>query len=668
MIKDIIEKNENTHLNDDKINKLKDIIPECFDKDGRLDLELLKKELNTKVDFTKESFELNFLGKSYAKMISGLDTETVIEPDIEHNNLKENKESKNIFISGDNLDALKHLQKTYQGMIKCIYIDPLYNTGSDDFGYEDNFKFDKQSLTQKLDIDESEAERILNMTSSSSSSHSAWLTFMLPRLYCAQSLLKDNGVIFISIDDNEQANLKLLCNSIFGEENFVAEFIWQTDGHTDNQDIITNVHEYIMCYAKNKKKILINNIVDPNTDKNSKILRDFAENSIIKNGSKNPPTEITLPIGFPCEISDLFLKASTNADKFITESKIKGYISRDLTKKYNMSYPVRLNDMIVTKGKIAKECKVYSGWMNNAKLKSFIDNNFQPIDDKDGSKVSFYLSKNGVIYYKRTDRKSCYIQTVLRNLGTTEKEKYMLERIGVDFSYPKPYKLVEYLISMFVSNNDIILDFFAGSGTTAHSVYDFNINNKGTNLSYILVQKHEIDKKTGLYIDETAKKRLELTGKQFKKDSDEFEDFDYGFKHYTLKETSENLLNKLEEFKPELINESYNLYKEYGIETILETWKLKDGYEFSENVLEVNLDGYVAYKCNNCLYFILPSININNIESLLEKYDKESDFICDKLIIFGYSFSFNEIEMIKNNIKQVKNYKKNIDIKVYERY
>lgn len=126
-------------------------------------------------------------------------------------------------------------------------------------------------------------------------------------------------------------------------------------------------------------------------------------------------------------------------------------------------------------------------------------------------------------------------------------------------------------------------------------------------------------------------------------------------------------MNKLEEFRPELMNESYDLYKEYGIDTILETWKLKDGFEFTEEVQEIDLDGYKAYRCRGCLYLIMPSIKINNIQSLLEKYDKESDFTCDKLIIFGYSFTFNEIEMIKNNIKQVKNYK-NIDIKVYERY
>lgn len=118
MIKDIIENNNNKTINEDKISNLKQIIPNCFDKDGRLDLELLKKEFNTDLEFSKESFELNFLGKSYAKMITGLDTETVIEPDLGHNNKEENINSENIYISGDNIDALKHLVKAYEGKIK----------------------------------------------------------------------------------------------------------------------------------------------------------------------------------------------------------------------------------------------------------------------------------------------------------------------------------------------------------------------------------------------------------------------------------------------------------------------------------------------------------------------------------------------------------------------
>ena len=253
MIKDIVSKNENVKPNDSRIEKLKQIIPNCFDKEGNLDIELLKKEFNQNLNFTKESFELNFLGKSYAKMITGLDTETVIEPDIEHNQKDENKNSENIYISGDNLDALKHLAKTYEAKIKCIYIDPPYNTGNDGFVYNDSFSFTKEKLVNMLDIGDEEAERILSMTSGNSSSHSAWLTMMYSRLYISRQLLKNNGAIFISIDDNESANLKLLCDEIFGEENFVANIIWKRKRGRDNSARwFSKAHEYCFVYSKNK--------------------------------------------------------------------------------------------------------------------------------------------------------------------------------------------------------------------------------------------------------------------------------------------------------------------------------------------------------------------------------------------------------------------------------
>lgn len=202
----------------------------------------------------EEGYELNFLGKSYAKLLASLDTDTIIVPDSEHNSLPENQESKNIYISGDNLDALKHLLNSYCGQVKCIYIDPPYNTGKDEFAYNDKFEFTEKNLEEKLSVGWSEARRILDLTKKSKASHSAWLTFMYPRLTLARDLLSSNGIIFISIDDNEQANLKLLCDYIFGEENCLGTIIWKNA--TDNNP--TNIaceHEYILCYAQNKNSL-----------------------------------------------------------------------------------------------------------------------------------------------------------------------------------------------------------------------------------------------------------------------------------------------------------------------------------------------------------------------------------------------------------------------------
>jgi type III restriction enzyme/adenine-specific DNA-methyltransferase len=202
MIKDISRNNENVSINDKEIAILKEHFPSCFKNDGSFCLERFKEELKDKVDIVHEGYELKFLGKSYAKLLASLDTTTVISPNQAHNNLPENKDSENIYISGDNLDGLKHLLKSYAKSVKCIYIDPPYNTGSDGFVYKDNFNFTVDELQDKLSVDETQAKRILDLTKRNSASHSAWLLFMYSRLQLAKDLLTNDGVIFISIDDN----------------------------------------------------------------------------------------------------------------------------------------------------------------------------------------------------------------------------------------------------------------------------------------------------------------------------------------------------------------------------------------------------------------------------------------------------------------------------------
>lgn len=222
MIKDSIQQNENTTPNSRQLAVLKEHFPACFKTDGSFDVERFKAEIANTTNVVQEGYELKFLGKSYAKLLASTETTTVIQPNEAHNSLPENASSENIYISGDNLDGLKHLLKSYNGAIKCIYIDPPYNTGSDGFVYADNFNYTKDTLQEKLSVSEEEAERILDLTKRGSASHSAWLMFMYSRLLLARDLLKDDGVIFISIDDNEQANLKLLCDDVFGEENWIT--------------------------------------------------------------------------------------------------------------------------------------------------------------------------------------------------------------------------------------------------------------------------------------------------------------------------------------------------------------------------------------------------------------------------------------------------------------
>ncbi len=627
MIKDIIENNENKSINQDRINQLKQIIPNCFDKNGNIDIELLKKEFDSELNFTKESFELNFLGKSYAKMISGLDTETVIEPDIKHNSKEENTNSQNVYISGDNIDALKHLVKTYQGKIKCIYIDPPYNTGKDGFTYNDNYKYTKEKLIHNLDISEEEAQRILNMTNGSSNSHSAWLTFMYPRLYLAKQLLNDSGIICISIDDNEVYNLKHLCDSIFGEENFISNVIWKKKVF-DNNDELPALHEYLLIYTKNR-----NNAVFKLAPRSKKQLAKY----------KNPDND---PKG-PYYLEKLSVNTAGGRYSQATDFKI---INPKNGKEYtsitgNWRFGKNTIEEMIKTGRIdfSSSYPRYRVYLNEV---------------KDGVSVNTWWDEISNIW------DDCGY-----NLNAANEMK---ELFGCKvFDNPKPVEYIKKIISLICDKNDIVLDFFSGSATTAHAVMDLNAKSK-INLKYILVQISdacfeisEAARQGYKTIDEVGQERIKRAAKKIKEKTNA--NIDYGFKHYTLKETSDKVLNKLEQFNPDIINENYNLYEEYGIDTILETWKLKDGYEFTTNIKTIDCKGYNVYKCEECLYLVEPNITIKNIEALLELYSKDEKFTSNKLVLFGYSFKFNELEMIKNNIKQVKNFK-NIDVKIYTRY
>lgn len=248
MLKDTLNNNENVTPNSKEMEILKANFPQCFDSAGVFDIKLFEEFVKAKdINIKKEGYSLNFLGKSYARYLSNLDSETVIVPD-ESN--KDNP-SENIYIVGDNLDALQHLKHSYTGAIKCIYIDPPYNTGTDGFVYNDKFEFTVEELTKIIGIEDDEARRILNMQGKSTLS--AWLTFMYPRLELARSLLSEDGVIFISIDDNEQANCKLLCDAVFGEGNFIACIIVENDSRVRSYDALATTHEYIFLYRKTER-------------------------------------------------------------------------------------------------------------------------------------------------------------------------------------------------------------------------------------------------------------------------------------------------------------------------------------------------------------------------------------------------------------------------------
>lgn len=627
MIRDIIDKNENVNVSTYEMRKLREVIPQCFNEDNTFDMEKFQFLLKGKINIKNEGYGLHFLGKSYARMLASLDTKTVITPDEEHNAKDENKNSENIYITGDNLDALKHLLKSYIRKVKCIYIDPPYNTGKDDFVYKDNFNFTVDELTERLSINEDEAQRILDLTKRGSASHSAWLTFMYPRLLLARDLLTDDGVIFISIDDNEQANLKLLCDEIFGEENFISQLIWEKVHTRKNSAINFSVsHDYIICYAK------LNRILDD--------VKGFKRNLLpredINSNLDNDPNG-------PWKPDPIYANNPYNAD--YTIKKPNGVVLKRPNGKYWRYSEETINKAI-------KENKII--WGNNSSYPS----------------IKRYLSEvaDGLVPTTLFDRKFAG-----DNMKGTEEVNELFSSDKI-FSYPKPTKLIERLIQIGSNSKDIVLDFFSGSATTAHAVMDLNAKDSG-NRKYIMVQLAEkIAENKPAYkagyrtIDEIGRERIIRAAKKIKEKNPGLK-ADLGFKHYVLNEVNDDIFDTLEQFKLEetLISDNHVLNL-FGAKTVLTTWLIYDGYGFCADVNITKLGNYMAYYCQKHLYFIYDNFDDDAMQALIEKYDGDGSFNPENIIVFGYSFSWTQMQMLKDNLQRLKVTDRNIAVNIDIRY
>ena len=255
VIRDHLQENENVKPNTAFLEELKNKLPEFFNNNG-FDIEKFKNALKeNNINEFSEGYQLNFIGKDYARKQAGDAPTSVIVPDNEHNQKEENKNSKNLFFTGNNLEVLRHLRNNYSNKIDVIYIDPPYNTGNDDFVYPDKFEYSDKQLKEFFGMSDVDVSKL--DTLKGSKSHSAWLTFMYPRLWLAKQLLADNGVIFISIDDNEQANLRELIIDLFGEMNVLVT-VPVINNLKGNQDQLgfAGAHENNSIYAINIKKVI----------------------------------------------------------------------------------------------------------------------------------------------------------------------------------------------------------------------------------------------------------------------------------------------------------------------------------------------------------------------------------------------------------------------------
>lgn len=373
----------------------------------------------------------------------------------------------NLLIHGDNLLALKSLLPEFGGRVNCIYIDPPYNTGNEGWVYNDNVN-DPRIQKWLGEVVGKEGEDL--------SRHDKWLCMMYPRLKLLKQLLADDGVIFISIDDNEQAHLKLICDEIFGVGNLLAQMVWRTDGNFDNQAKIKICHEYVLCYAKKISLLGLPNGIDPSIPENSKIFNPYIKNTIVKNGSKNPISTVRLPVGFPCSEQDIIIKQRQN------------------------SYPHYLNEATVKNFALTNETEVSSGWSSKALLEEFIKNDCKPILDSKGQKTRFEISATGAIESIKERENTSHVVSILQGLGSTQNTSNDLKTANIVFDFPKPVGLLEYLINFYTDKNAIILDSFVGSGTTAHAVLNLNRKDGGSR-RFVCVELMD-------YAEETTAERI----------------------------------------------------------------------------------------------------------------------------------------------------------------
>ena len=537
-----MEKIDKTSMNLTQLNvdKLKELFPNIV-TEGKINFDMLRTMLGDEVDASKEKYQFTWHGKGESIKLAQSPSTSTLRPD--KTSSKNWDKTRNLYIEGDNLEVLKQLQKTYYGKIKMIYIDPPYNTGNE-FVYHDDF-------VNSIDNYKNQTNQINKSNPETNGRyHTEWLNMIYPRLLLAKNLLKDDGIIFISIDDHEQSNLKALCNEIFGENNFIAQVVWERSfAPISLKKHFSCSHDYILCYGKRIDSTIcyglprteesLNRYKNPDNDPRGVWQSD---NSTVGPAISEKVYELTLPSG----------------RKVLPPNGRCWLYSKD-----------RFQEMIA-------DNRIWFGENgdNMPRVKRFL------------SEVQSGLTPMSI--WKHDE--------VGHSQDASQKLKKLFAGDSL-FDYPKPVGLIQRCLQLYTKNEDIILDFFSGSATTAHAVMKLNAEDGG-NRKFIMVQLPEFcDEKSEAYkagyknICEIGKERIRRAGEQIKVEwekehpsdtlfSDE-EKFttDIGFKVFKLDSTnirpwdsesemsSDDLFSLSDVFKQDRSKEDilYEIMLKYGI-------------------------------------------------------------------------------------------------------
>ena len=651
---DDLNQNSNYQL----YQQLKQLIPQAF-QDNILNLQSLKQALGIKAKFEEQNvFGLYWNGKNQAKAIVNqpINDKTLLPVRAKSLNFDQ---AQNVIVEGDNLQVLKLLTKAYFNQVDVIYIDPPYNTGND-FVYNDDFKQDSYEYKIANNLIDDQGLKTTTNQKTEGRFHTNWLNMIYPRLELARKLLKDDGVIFISIDDNEQARLKLICDEIFGEQNFISTLIWirNPGGESDNS-YIANTKDFILVYAKQIGNFKINEI------KSEKNILDFitSENGIWKKGSmleksgENDRLIDRKNLGYVVYYNEESKSVVVSHD--YDKSLVDINLSKE-TKIYNFNSNLISQGFIPIIPRIIKN--TYGRWRISDKkfLELFAEDSLIFDKRKDGSFKIFekikYTIENPYTLQKPKD----IISFTTNSKGTNEMKKLFSLN---PFSKPKPCDLISYLINLNSNKNALVLDFFAGSGTTAQAVMALNQEDSGTR-RYILVQLPEPIANNPEFqtICDVTRQRVERAIIKYNYD-------DAGFKYFQLGPTNFDVWKVQSDDSPanfktqlELFETPPNLNANVNYEAILYELMLKYGLKLNQKVMSKTLhdhqywiDDVVDY-----LFFLKPQC-IDGVLDIIKTHTSK-DKLTTIFISESYFKSANGDEMKINLCEAIKQLGHNVKL------
>ena len=577
--------------------------PEAF-ADNVVDLDKLGQLLGERTSTEPERYSLSWSGRAAATRNTQTGTSKTLRP-VRSESVNFDV-TDNLIIEGDNLDAIKLLRYSYRDRVKLIYVDPPYNTGKD-FIYNDNYRQGEREYMEDSGQADADGARFVLNTETAGRFHARWLSMMYPRLVLAKTLLREDGVIAISVDDYEVANLRLLLDEVFGRENFLAQVIWNLKtgrqaGH------FTRSHEYIVFYARRKERLPYFGTLETGTIKHG------ALKSI---SAVNPASEITFPEGMEFEGAD---------------AEFVGTVG-DSEKQYIVS-----DRMVFRDGKLAYPVVLKAGWAMRDQILSWLDGE-ETYDSKDQLVKRFFFNSSGILWYEK-ERGTVHPKTVWTDVAKTKDGTDELKALlgGKYFEFPKPSALLKYLARIVTSDSKdaIVLDFFAGSGTTAHAVIELN-KEDGGNRSFILVQYPESTRKAknGSFVETPAseagyatvaditKERVRRVIAEVTKDSPT-ESTTLGFRVVRIDESNFKMWNpagiprEADELATQLVLHAENVLDGRSEEDILYEVMLKAGLGITGTVERRDVEGSDVYVAANgrAVICLKPPLDVSAVRAI----------------------------------------------------